>query len=243
MTQTTLPQTLARRDGERMPTRPLILSLEFILSVAEGKGMSGHHLVIPVPHTADPKRGVPTVIVNGAHPFCHSERSEESRASACKAAIALDEPSGFFAEFILSAAEGLRMTSSMGLGHKLCKGHHGRRGASLGSQNARLHILNFAPIRHTRANPQRHSHAHTVVPAQAGTQGRSGGPQQSGQKSPHPCQTCPEHRRRDGSDSFPIFLIFWAPFSLAALYIMLKRIPFSDTTKTPFSTQKRHFWQ
>ena len=61
--------------------------------------------------SADPKRGVPAVIVNGAHPFCHSERSEESRASACKAAMALDEPSGFFAEFILNAAEGKGLIS------------------------------------------------------------------------------------------------------------------------------------
>ena len=66
MTQTAFPQTLARMDGERMPTRPLILSLKFTLSVAEGKGMSGHHLVIPVPHTADPKRGAPPVILSAA---------------------------------------------------------------------------------------------------------------------------------------------------------------------------------
>ena len=145
--------------------------------------------------SADPKRGVPTVILNGAHPFCHSSLRSESRASACKAAMALDEPSGFFAEFILNAAEGPRMTSSMGLGHKLSKGLHGRD-APLGSQNDRLPALNFAPIRHTR---------------EGGYPGVLRG-------------VCPEFCLRK-SDSFPIFLIFWAPFSLAALYIMLKRFP------------------
>ena len=75
-----------------------------------------------------------------------------------------------------------------------------RPGAPLGSQNAR----------HPHANLQRHSRP------RSGIEGRSGGPQQSGQKSSHPCQHF---------ELFPIFLIFWAPFSLAALYIMLKQFP------------------
>ena len=53
------------------------------------------------------------------------------------------------------------------------------------------------------------------------------------------------------SDSFPIFLIFWAPFSLAALYIMLKQSPSQAqhnstvnrhfTPKNPFLRQKTPF--
>ena len=47
------------------------------------------------------------------------------------------------------------------------------------------------------------------------------------------------------SDSFPIFLIFWAPFSLEVLYIMLKQIPFSGTKQlrrcTLFSCLTCHF--
>ena len=77
---------------------------------------------------------------------------------------------------------------------------HRRRGAPLGSQNSR----------HSRANLHRHSRP------RSGIQRRSRGPQQSGQKSPHLCQYF---------ELFPIFLIFWAPFSLAALYIMLKQFP------------------
>ncbi len=76
--------------------------------------------------------------------------------------------------------------------------------------------LGAGPFRHSRANLQRHSRP------RSGIQGLGGGPRLSGRKSPHPCQHL---------ELFPIFSTKWSSFSLAALYIMLKRIPFSGTTQ------------